>query len=164
MRKAPRLLAALAAVLVLLAVLPGQVGQARAGSTTNTYEDNFQRANQNGFGGSTNTDGVPQFGWYADADGTNSYDVISNDTGQLGFNGAAGTPNFAGAGGTTYSGGDALAEFSVSATGSVGFQIPFDMCADKSCDYAARLNTNAAMIELGKRVNGSTSIEAELSR
>src|SRR5713226_5245997 len=159
MRRALCVLAALAAVLVLSAVAPGQVQQAGA-SSTNTYEDNFQRSDQHGFGGSTNTDGVPQFAWDADADGTSSYDVISNDTGQLGFNGTAGAPNFAGAGGTTYSGGDALAEFSISATGSVGFQIPFDMCADKSCDYAARLNTNAATIELGKRVNGSTSVEA----
>jgi hypothetical protein len=127
-------------------------------SNGNTYEDDFQRPDQNGFGGSTSTHGAAQFGWYGDADGTHSYDAISNRTGQLGFSGTAGYPNIAFAGKTAYSGGDALAEFSISVTGSVGFQIPFDVCGDKSCDYAARLNTNASLIELGKRVNGTTSI------
>jgi hypothetical protein len=129
-------------------------------SDGNTYEDDFRRPNQHGFGGSTDTDGVTQFGWYGAADGTHSYDSITNDTAQFGFNGTTG-PNFAFAGQAAYSGGDSLAEFSVSATGQVGFQIPFDVCGDGLCDYAARLNTNAGEIELGKRVNGNTNVIAD---
>jgi hypothetical protein len=167
--------AALAASVALMAAAGGITASVLAGSGAPTIPgpgvpvatkwsqqstDVFHRPDQFGFGGSTNTRGAAQFGWYGDADGTHPYDAISGDAGQLGFDGTAGTPNIAFAGKTAHSGGDSLAEFSISTAGSVGFEIPLDVCGDKSCDYAARLNTNASQIELGKRVNGMTILEA----
>jgi Glycosyl hydrolase family 12/IPT/TIG domain len=151
------------AVLPAAAVLTAGASLAAAGpasaASTNTLEDNFTRANQTGWGGSANADGVPAFAWAGDADGTHAYDTITGNTGRMAYN-ATNTPNFARAGTAQYNGGDALAEFSLSSIGAPVFYLPQNFCADKSCGYQARLNTNNTKIELARRAGGTTTPEA----
>lgn len=152
----------LAAGAVVICVTAGlsvaAAGPARAVST-NTVEDNFTRANQTGWGTTTNIDGVTNVAWAGNADGTHSYDTITGDTGQMGYNGAANTPNFARGGTLQASGGDSLAEFSFSAVGHQGAYLAMDFCGDTSCGYQARVDSTSNALQIARRTGGSSTIK-----
>src|SRR6266705_6551889 len=50
-------------------------------AAANTIEDNFTRADQTGWGITTNTDSVPNVAWGMDGNGSQSYVTITNNTG-----------------------------------------------------------------------------------
>src|SRR6266516_8178988 len=60
---------------------------AKATAAANTIEDNFTRANQSGWGITTNTDSVPNVAWGTDADGSQPYVSINNNMGMFGYQG-----------------------------------------------------------------------------
>src|SRR2546430_5683969 len=59
-----------------------------AAAASNAIEDTFTRANQTGWGTSTNTDGVPNVAWDMDGNGSQSFVTISNTTGGYGYPGS----------------------------------------------------------------------------
>ena len=131
-----------------------------SGAGVNTIEDTFARANQTGWGTSTNTDGISNVAWGMDGAGSLSKVTISNNTGRYAYPGSIDQIGIAGAGGAVYNGGDSLAEFSVSATGHVTPYVVQNACADKSCYYGARLHTSQSRLEVAERSGGSTAILA----
>ena len=63
------------------ALTPAGARAAPAASTsTNTIEDTFTRANQTGWGTTTNPDGVPNVAWGMDGSGAKTSVTISNYT------------------------------------------------------------------------------------
>jgi DNA-binding beta-propeller fold protein YncE len=126
----------------------------------NTIEDDFTRANQSGWGTSTNTDGVANVTW--GMDGTASYVNINNNTGVYGYQGSINSIGVASAGTAIYNGGDSLVEFSVSAVGHATPYTVQNACSNKSCYYGARLHTSQNKLEIAKRSGGSTSILASV--
>ena len=130
------------------------------GSGVNTLEDTFQRANQSGWGSSVNADGVPNFAWTMDADGSMSNVSIASNTGKYSYPGSTNQIGIAAAGGATYNAGDSLVEFSVSATGHATPYVVQNACGDKSCYYGARLHTSTGRLEVAERAGGSTGILA----
>jgi hypothetical protein len=130
-----------------------------AAASTNTIEDTFQRANQTGWGTTTNADGVTNVAWKGNADGTHAYDTIAGNTGQMAYDGTPNTPNLA-RNSTPNNGGDGLAELSFSATGHQAAYVAMNFCADLSCGYEARIDTIAGNLGLARRSGGSTTIEA----
>lgn len=139
------------------------LSSATLGTITNTQEDNFTRANQTGWGTSTNGDGVTNTAWGLDANGSLSYVTINNNLGVFGYQGSKGVVGIAAFGSTTHDGGDALAKWSISAVGNGVPFISLNACADKSCYYGARVNTNKGTVELAKESGGRTTIETSSS-
>jgi hypothetical protein len=149
------------AVVLVLAGLAAITVPAHA-ADTNTIEDNFTRANQSGWGTTTNNGGVPNVAW--GMDGTNtSITSISSNTGKYAYQGSINQIGIASAGSTTYNGGDALAEVSLSAVGHGTPYISLNACGDKSCYYGARIHTSQNLFELAKRRSGSTTVEKSVS-
>jgi streptogramin lyase len=128
----------------------------------NTLEDTFSRANQVGWGTSTNPDGVSNISWGMDGSGSLPYVQIAGDTGQYGYPGAINQIGIAAAGSGTYNGGDSLVAFSVSAVGHVTPYVVENACADKSCYYGARLHTSQNVLEVAKREYGGTGVLASV--
>jgi YD repeat-containing protein len=129
-----------------------------SGPGTNTIEANFTRANQTGWGTSTNSDGVANLAWGMKGDGTQSFVTVSGNTGQYGYPGGIDQIGIASSGNTTYNAGDSLAEFSVSAVGHVAPYVVQNACSDSSCFYGARVKTSASTLEIDKKVSsGSTT-------
>src|SRR5262249_23515275 len=118
----------------------------------------FTRANQAGWGTTTNNDGVPNAAWGMDGDGRLSYVAILNHTGSYGYPGSTNLVGVASASGAKYNGGGALGRLSVSAAGHVTPYAVVNACADKSCYYGARMHTSQSRLELAKRVYGGTTI------
>ena len=139
---------------------PTQTATPPPGGSANSIEDDFTRANQSGWGTSTNTDGVANVTW--GMDGTASYVSIANNTGVYGYQGSINSIGIASAGTTTYNGGDSLVEFSVSAVGHATPYMVQNACSNKSCYYGARLHTSQNKLEIAKRSNGGTSILASV--
>ncbi len=127
-------------------------------TTGNTVEDTFTRANQAGWGSSTNSDGVPSITWGMDGTGSLASVSLTNNTGQYGYPGATNVVGIAAAGSTPYNGGDLLAQFTVSAVGHATPYIVVNACADKSCYYGVRLHTSQNRLELARRSGGGTGI------
>jgi streptogramin lyase len=125
---------------------------------SNTIEDNFTRANQTGWGTSTNSSGVANVTWGMDGDGSMSNVTITNNAGVYAYPGAINTIGVASAGATAYNGGDALVRFSVSAVGHVTPYVSLNDCPDKSCYYGARVHTSQNVLELARRLGGSTAV------
>ncbi|WIG58453.1 MAG: hypothetical protein OJF49_001199 [Ktedonobacterales bacterium] len=128
----------------------------------NSIEDTFTRGNQTGWGTSTNNDGVPNVAWGMDGNGSLAYVTIGNHFGVYGYQGATNTIGIASAGTATYSSGDSLVEFAVSAVGHVTPYVVQSACSDKSCYYGARLHTSQNVLELARRSNGTTGILATI--
>ena len=126
-------------------------------STPNKIEDNFTRANQTGWGTSTNNSGLANVTWGTNGSGS-SYVTIHNNTGTYGYPGVANVPGVVSAGATTYNGGDVLTSFTVSAIGHVMPYIVQNACSDKSCYYGLRIQTSSNALQIAKRSNGTTSI------
>jgi len=131
-----------------------------AATTTNTVEDNFTRANQAGWGTSTNADGVANVAWGMDGSGSLTNVTIAGNTGQYGYPGTVNQVGIASAGGTSHNGGDALVQFSVSAVGHVTPYVVENACADKSCYYVARMHTSQNRLEVAEGSGGNTSVVA----
>ncbi len=129
-------------------------------TSPNAIEDDFTRANQSGWGTSTNTDGVTNVTW--GMDGAASYVNIANNSGVYGYQGFTNSIGIASAGTTTYNGGDSLVEFSVSAIGHATPYTVQNACLDKSCYYGVRLHTSQNLLEIAKRSNGGTGILASV--
>jgi streptogramin lyase len=140
----------------------GSAAPCGSGAGINTIEDTFTRANQTGWGSSTNSDGVPNVAWGMDGSGSLSNVTISNNTGSYGYPGATNVVGIASAGGTAYNGGDALVEFTVSAVGHATPYVVENVCPDKSCYYGARLHTSQNLLEIAERAGGSTNILASV--
>jgi RHS repeat-associated protein len=139
----------------------GLLSGANLGGNPNTLEDSFTRANQAGWGTSTNSDGVANAAW--GLDGTASSVNISNNTGVFGYQGSKNVVGIASLGSTTHDGGDALAKWSIS---TVSDGVPFislNACSDKSCYYGARVNTSSGNLELARESGGKTTVEASTS-
>lgn len=151
-----------AAILMTLGFTVAATQHALAAYNSNTAEDNFLRANQNGFGGSTNNDLVTQNSWHDDADGTHTYDTISNHKAVFTDKGAN-TENFAGDG-ITSNGGDAVAEFSFPSVDQTNFKLLFNACAGGSCTgYQAIVSSNAGALILNKNGTNETSANITLT-
>ncbi|HEX8996773.1 MAG TPA: DUF4352 domain-containing protein, partial [Ktedonobacterales bacterium] len=101
-----------------------------ASATTNTIEDTFQRANQAGWGTSTNADGVANVAWGMDGSSLSSVSIAS-DTGMYGYPGNINQIGIASAGSASYNGGDSLVEFALSAVGHATPYTVQNACADK---------------------------------
>lgn len=129
-------------------------------SRGNSIEDTFARADQVGWGTTTNPDGVPSEAWGMDGNGTESFVTIANNSGVYGYPGASNVVGIASSGGATYNGGDSLVKFAVSTVGHVIPYVVQNACSDKSCYYGARLDTSQNQLELAKRVGNVTSILA----
>src|SRR6266851_5711063 len=111
---------------------------AKATAAANTIEDNFTRINQTGWGITTNTDSVPNVAWGTDADGSQPYVSIANNTGMFGYQGSINGVGVATAGTTTYgNGADTLVSFTMSSVGHVIPSVLLNACANKSCYYSA---------------------------
>src|SRR6185295_4853216 len=123
------------------------LGLQLGGPPGNAIEDDFTRADQSGWGRSTNTAGLPDVDWGADGAGK-AYVNIASNTGTYAYPGAVNEGGFASAGATTYNGGDSLVQFSVSATGQVAPFVAQNACGDGSCYYAARLGTSTGALEI----------------
>src|SRR6266704_5231834 len=125
---------------------------ARATAAANTIEDNFTRADQPGWGITTNTDSVPNVAWGTDADGSQSYVSITGNTGMFGYQGSTNMVGLATAGTTTYgNGADTLVSFTMSSVGHVIPSVLLNACANKSCYYSAQLHTSQNTLEIGDR-------------
>jgi hypothetical protein len=94
----------------------------------NAIDDTFARANQAGWGSSTNADGVQPVTWGIDGDGTAANVTSSANTGSFGYPGAINVPGIASAGSATYDGGDSLVKVAVSAVGHVSHALPRGEC------------------------------------
>ncbi len=129
----------------------------------NTIEDNFTRANQTGWGTTTNTDSVPNVAWGTDADGSQPYVSITNNTGMFGYQGSINGVGVATAGTTTYgNGADTLVSFTMSAVGHVIPYVLLNACANKSCYYSAQLHTSHNTLEIGERKKNTNSVLASV--
>ena len=133
-----------------------------ASTGSNTIEDTFTRANQAGWGTTTNTDGVPAVTWGMDGNGSKPFVTISSNTGVYGYPGTTNQIGIASASATAYNGGDSLVEFQLSAVGHATPYVVQNACADKSCYYGARLHTSQNTLELAKRVGNTTIILASI--
>jgi hypothetical protein len=125
---------------------------------TNTIEDNFTRSNQTGWGSSTNTSSVSNIAWGMQGNGSAGYVTINNNTGHYGYPGATSQVGIASAGNSTYTNGDSLVKFEVSA---VGHAIPYvveNACSSGSCYYGAALHTSQNRFEIRRRSGGATSV------
>lgn len=134
-----------------------------ASASANEFEDTFVRANQTGWGTSTNVDGVPNFSWSGAGSGNSSFVTINSNRGLYGYPGATNIVGIAVVRAVVQSGGDSLVRFSVSAVGHVIPYVVENACADDTCYYGARLQTAANRLEIGRRNNGSTSILASVA-
>ncbi len=136
---------------------------AKATAAANTIEDNFTRANQTGWGITTNNDSVPNVAWGTDADGSQPYVSIANNSGVFGYQGSINVVGLATAGTTTYgNGADTLVSFTMS---SVGHAIPYvllNACANKSCYYSAQLHTSHNTLEIGERKKNTNTVLASV--
>lgn len=136
---------------------------ASASTGSNVIEDNFTRANQTGWGITTNNDGVPAVSWGMDGNGSKSFVTINNNAGVYGYPGGTNQVGIASSGATAYNGGDSLVAFWMSAVGHVTPYVVQNACADKSCYYGLRLHTSQNKLELAKRVGNSTMVIAMLT-
>jgi hypothetical protein len=129
----------------------------------NTIEDNFTRANQTGWGITTNTDSVPNVAWGTDADGSQSYVSITGNTGMFGYQGSVNVVGLATAGTTTYgNGADTLVSFTMSSVGHVIPSVFLNACANKSCYYSAQLHTSQNTLEIGERKKNINTVLASV--
>ncbi|HLZ59951.1 MAG TPA: hypothetical protein VKR06_23630 [Ktedonosporobacter sp.] len=129
----------------------------------NTIEDNFTRANQTGWGTTTNTDSVPNVAWGADANGSQPYVSISNNTGMSGYQGSTNVVGLATAGTTTYgNGADTLISFTMSSVGHIIPYVLLNACANKSCYYSAQLHTSQNTLEIGERKKNTSIVLASV--
>src|SRR2546430_6582732 len=136
---------------------------AKATAAANTIEDNFTRADQTGWGVTTNTDSVPNVAWGTDADGSQPYVSITNNTGKFGYQGSLNVVGLATAGTTTYgNGADTLVSFTMSSVGHVIPSVLLNACANKSCYYSAQLHTSHNTLEIGERKKNANSVLASL--
>jgi hypothetical protein len=156
------LLFALSVALILFLNLQHAI-YAKATAAANTIEDNFTRANQTGWGITTNNDSVSNVVWGTDADGSQPYVSITNNTGMFGYQGSTNVVGLATAGTTTYgNGADTLISFTMN---SVGHAIPYvllNACANKSCYYSAQLHTSHNTLEIGERKKNINSVLASV--
>lgn len=129
----------------------------------NTIEDNFTRANQTGWGITTNNDSVPNVAWGTDANGSQPYVSINNNTGMLGYQGSLNVVGLATAGTTTYgNGADTLVSFTMSSVGHVIPYVLLNACANKSCYYSAQLHTSQNTLEIGERKKNINTVLASV--
>jgi hypothetical protein len=134
-----------------------------ATAAANTIEDNFTRANQPGWGTTTNTDSVPNVAWGTDGNGSLSYVNITSDTGMFGYQGSTNVVGLATAGTTTYgNGADTLVSFTMSAVGHVIPSVLLNACANKSCYYSAQLHTSLNTLEIGERKKNTNTVLASV--
>ncbi len=137
---------------------------AKATAAANIIEDNFTRADQPGWGITTNTDSVPNVAWGTDADGSQSYVSITGNTGMFGYQGSTNMVGLATAGTTTYgNGADALVSFTMSSVGHVIPSVLLNACANKSCYYSAQLHTSQNMLEIGERKKNINTVLASVA-
>jgi streptogramin lyase len=156
LRYHPSLQNAVAAIPLLSA------GSPLAGAASVAIEDNFTRANQAGWGTTTNADGVANVAWGMDGDGTHAFVTIAGNTGSYSYQGNINTIGIASSGSTTFNGGDSLVEFSVSAVGHITPYVVENTCANKTCYYGARMHTSQNKLEIAKRFQGGTGILASV--
>src|SRR6266700_202768 len=136
---------------------------AKATAAANTIEDNFTRANQTGWGITTNTDSVPTVAWGTDADGSQPYVSITTNTGQFGYQGSLNVVGLATAGTTTYgNGADTLVSFTMSSVGHVIPSVLLNAYANKSCNYSAQLHTSQNTLEIGERKKNINTVLASV--
>ena len=136
---------------------------AKATGSTNTIEDTFTRANQAGWGITTNYDSVPNVTWGTDANGSQPYVSIANSTGLFGYQGSTNVVGLATAGTTTYgNGADALVSFTMSSVGHVIPYVLLNACANKSCYYSAQLHTSQNTLEIGERKKNANTVLASV--
>ena len=136
---------------------------AKATGSTNTIEDTFTRANQAGWGITTNYDSVPNVTWGTDANGSQPYVSIANSTGLFGYQGSTNVVGLATAGTTTYgNGADALVSFTMSSVGHVIPYVLLNDCANKSCYYSAQLHTSQNTLEIGERKKNANTVLASV--
>jgi len=133
-------------------------GCASSSSSVNAIEDTFTRANQTGWGTSTNAYNVPNVAWGMDGGGAMSNVAIAGNRGKYGYPGAINQVGIATAGTVAYNGGDSLVEFSVSAVGHATPYVVQNACPDKSCYYGARLHTSQNQLEVATRSGATTTI------
>jgi hypothetical protein len=95
---------ALCVACVLFLIRP-HAHYAKATAAANTIEDTFSRANQTGWGTTTNYDWVPNVAWGTDANGSQPYVSINTNTGQFGYQGSPNVVGLATAGTTSYGNG-----------------------------------------------------------
>lgn len=126
-----------------------------AAVTTNTIEDNFGRADQSGWGTTTNDNGLSNVTWGADGAGANA--SISSKEGIIAYPGSTHI-RMATAGSTAFNGGDALAEITMPTVGHVAPYVGLNSCLDTSCAYQARLLTTTNTFQIAKRVSDTLSI------
>ncbi len=136
---------------------------AKATAPANTIEDNFTRTNQPGWGITTNNDSVPNVAWGTDADGSQPYVSIANNTGMFGYQGSINGVGLATAGTTTYgNGADTLVSFTMSSVGHVIPSVLLNACANKSCYYSAQLHTSQNTLEIGERKKNTNTVLASV--
>ena len=137
---------------------------AKATGATNTIEDTFTRANQAGWGTTTNYDSVPSVTWGTDANGSQPSVSIANNTGLFGYQGSTNVVGLATAGTTTYgNGADTLVSFTMSSVGHVIPYVLLNACVNKSCYYSAQLHTSQNTLEIGERKKNANSVLASVS-
>jgi len=149
-----------------VAVIPLQVMSAAprvaalSTQSGNMIEDTFTRADQMGWGTTSNGDGIPSVVWGMDGDGTKSFVTLADNTGSYAYPGATNLIGIAAAGSAAFNGGDALVAFQASAVGHLTPYVVVNACPDKSCYYGARLHTSQNKLELARRGGNFTMILA----
>ena len=122
-------------------------------TTSNTAEDDFQRANSKGWGTTTNNDGSTNYAWQRDLASGQPYSDISNDNGIITYTGSNGHKAAGSVPVPANRGGDVLEEIEFSA---IGHQLGGEMLqvTGGSYWYQADLNTSTGVINLVKRNAG----------
>ena len=152
------LLASLIMILSLINIHPTLSTHA---ATTNTAEDNFQRADTTvGWGTTTNTDGLTNYAWQRMFSNTN-YAYIHSNTGTIVYAGVNGHKVAGYVNVPAQQGGDALAEVTFTAVGHGVAGLCLQVTGGTSW-YQGDMNTSDGILEIRKRLNGIMTTEASV--
>jgi len=130
-----------------------QVVSASGTTSSNTAEDDFQRANSVGWGTTTNNDGLTNYAWQRDLASGQPYSDISSDNGIITYTGSNGHKAAGYVAVPANRGGDVLEEMEFSA---IGHQLGGEMLqvTGGAYWYQADINTDTGVINLVKRSAG----------
>ncbi|MGZ6279889.1 MAG: hypothetical protein ACXWPS_14965 [Ktedonobacteraceae bacterium] len=149
-------LASLAMIISIVYIHPSLPTHA---STTNTAEDNFQRADTTvGWGTTTNTDGLTNYAWQRSFSNTN-YAYIHSNTGTIVYAGVNGHKVAGYVKVPAQQGGDALAEITFTNVGHGVGGLCLQVTGGTSW-YQGDMNTSTRTLEIRKRLNGIMTTEA----
>jgi hypothetical protein len=146
--KTAAVIAAIAASIVIAATATAHA------ATGNTAEDNFTRANQAGWGTTTNNDGLPNYAWARSLATGQPYANITSGAAQITYTGTDGHKAQGYVAVPANQGGDILSEISFSAIGHQLAGVTLSTATNGTAWYQCDVNTNSGMINLVRRYAG----------